>query len=112
MVRDHTHEVPVVRPLVLAAELPAETADFTLVNVAEAVVLVGLAAVPLGVSLWALLDAVRRERWAWALAGRRQVVWLVLILVGALSIVGGLFISGWYLTRVRPVIAAAETGRI
>jgi hypothetical protein len=29
-----------------------------------------------------------------------------------LSVVLGLGISGWYLLRVRPVVAAAESGRI
>ncbi len=50
-----------------------------------------------GVSLWALLDCVRHPQWAWALSGRRQVVWLVAILFGFVSVVGGLVISGWYL---------------
>ena len=43
-----------------------------------------LAAVPLGISLWALLDAARRPQWAWALAGRRQVVWMAAIMLGTL----------------------------
>lgn len=90
---------------------PAETVDFTLSSVGGALLLACLAAIPLGVSLWALLDAARRPRWAWALADRRQVVWMAVIMFGALSVIGGLLISGWYLTRVRPVIAAVESGR-
>ena len=43
-----------------------------------------LAAVPLGISLWALLDAARRPQWAWALAGRRQVVWMAAIMLGTM----------------------------
>ncbi len=66
--------------------------------------------IPLGVSVWALLDAVRHPQWAWALSGRRQLVWLFVILFGFVSVVGGLLISGWYLIRVRPVVAAAERG--
>jgi hypothetical protein len=68
--------------------------------------------IPIGVSLWALLDCVRHPQWAWALSGRRQVVWLIAILFGFVSVVGGLVISGWYLVRVRPVVAAAERGAL
>src|SRR5690606_31391180 len=73
--------------------------DFSAGSVAWALVLACGAAVPLGISLWALLDAARRPRWAWALAGRRQVVWMAVIMGGVLSIVGGLAISGWYLVK-------------
>ena len=66
--------------------------------------------IPLGISLWALLDCAKRPGWAWALAGRRQVVWMAVILMGFISVVGGLAISTWYLTKVRPVIARAEGG--
>lgn len=75
-----------------------------------AVVVASVFAFPLGVSLWALLDAARRPQWAWALAGRRQVVWMAGILFGMFSVVGGLVLSAWYLTKVRPVVAAAEDG--
>ena len=71
-----------------------------------------LAAVPLAVTLWALLDAARRPRWAWALAGRRQVVWMAAIMLGGVSVVGGLLVSAWYLLRVRPTIAGTESGRL
>jgi hypothetical protein len=81
-------------------------------RLAGAVGLAVLAALPLGISVWALLDVARRPQWAWALAGRHQVVWLALVLVGIVTVVGGLAISGWYLLRVRPEIAAAEEGRI
>jgi hypothetical protein len=80
-------------------------------DLAWAVVLAALAAVPLGLTLWSLLDAARRPQWAWALAGRRQVVWMAVIMFSALTVVGGLATSAWYLTKVRPGIAAAEEGR-
>ena len=99
MAGDHTAGVP-----------DGSSADFTLGSVAWALVLACGAAVPLGISLWALLDAAHRPRWAWALAGRRQVLWMAVIMAGILSLVGGLLISGWYLVRVRPAIAAAEAG--
>jgi hypothetical protein len=89
---------------------PSPDVDFTLSSVAGALALACLAAVPLGVSLWALLDAARRPRWAWALAGRRQVVWMAVIMFGVFSVVGGLVVSGWYLLRIRPEIAAVEAG--
>ena len=74
------------------------------------IALTAVLCIPLGVSLWALLDCVRHPQWAWALSGRRQVAWLVAILFGFVSVIGGLLISGWYLVRVRPVVAAAERG--
>jgi hypothetical protein len=68
--------------------------------------------VPLALTAWALLDAARRPEWAWALAGRRRVVWLAVILFGAFTVVGGLVIAGAYLVRVRPEVAAAESGDV
>jgi len=35
---------------------------------------------------------------------------MVAILFGFASVIGGLLISGWYLLKVRPVVAAAEHG--
>lgn len=123
MAADHTAGVPGGSLLlrVLAAgdqpppTLPADavdSVDFTVGSVLVALFWACLFAVPLGISLWALLDAARRPRWAWALAGRRQVVWMALVMAGVLSVVGGLLISGYYLLRVRPAIAAAEAGDV
>ncbi len=81
-------------------------------DLAVALVLAVAAAIPLALSLWALLDAARRPQWAWALAERRQVVWMAAIMLGTLTVVGGLLLSGYYLTRVRHEVAAAEEGRI
>jgi hypothetical protein len=71
-----------------------------------------LCAIPLALTVWALLDAAGRPEWAWALAGRRRVVWLAAILFGALTLVVGLAISLTYLVRVRSEVAAAESGRL
>jgi hypothetical protein len=77
-----------------------------------AIVTATFACIPLGVSLWALLDAAHRPEWAWALAGRRRVVWIAAILFGILTVIGGLLISAYYLVRVRPHVAAAEKGDV
>ena len=75
-------------------------------------VVIALFAVPIGITVYALLDAARRPQWAWALADRHQAMWMALILLGVFSVLGGLAVSGWYLLRVRPVVAAAESGQI
>jgi hypothetical protein len=68
--------------------------------------------IPLGVSVWALLDAARRPEWAWALAGRRRVVWMSVIMFGVLSVIPGLIISSWYLVGIRPRVRDAEDGKL
>lgn len=77
-----------------------------------AVLLAVFAAVPLSLTIWALLDAARRPHWAWALAGRRQVVWMTVIMFSALTVVGGMVVSAWYLNRIRYQVEAAEQGRV
>jgi hypothetical protein len=79
---------------------------------AKAVLATFVACIPIGVTLWALVDATRRPSWAWALSGRRQAVWVALIVAGVFTVIGGLAISGWYLVGVRPQIAAAEDGEV
>ena len=66
---------------------------------------------PLAFTIWALLDAARRPQWAWALAGRSQVAWMAAIIVAALTLIGGIAVSAWYLLKVRPQVADAEDGR-
>ncbi|HEY6532451.1 MAG TPA: hypothetical protein VIY72_09115 [Acidimicrobiales bacterium] len=68
--------------------------------------------IPLALSVWALLDCVHHPQWAWALAGRRQLVWLMVILFGLLCVGPGVVVSIWYLVKVRPVVAAAERGAV
>ena len=67
-------------------------------------------AAPLALSVVALLDAARRPQWAWALAERNQVAWMTMILLGTLLACAGVAISAWYLWKVRPVVARAESG--
>jgi hypothetical protein len=69
-------------------------------------------AVPLVLTAWALLDAAGRPEWAWALAGRRRVVWIAAILFGAMTLFVGLVVASVYLVRVRPEVQAAESGRV
>lgn len=76
------------------------------------VLAISVAAVPLSLSLWALLDAARRPGWAWGLAGRDRAMWMAGICLGILSVIGGLVVSGIYLVRIRPDVAAAERGEI
>jgi hypothetical protein len=85
------------------------------VDLGDLVAALGLAmvaALPLALSLWSLLDAARRPQWAWALAGRRQVVWIAAIALGTFTVVGGVLLCTYYLARVRRDVAAAEEGRI
>ena len=76
------------------------------------ILLISLAAIPLGISVWALLDIARRPAWAWGLSGHNRVGWMAAVLVGMCSVVGGLVVSGLYLLRIRPRVADAEAGRL
>ncbi|MEY2590190.1 MAG: hypothetical protein QOJ67_2174 [Acidimicrobiaceae bacterium] len=84
--------------------------DYSYGQVLLAIVATMIACIPLAISVWALLDAASRPEWAWALAGRRRVVWMAAIMFGVLTVVGGLVISAWYLAKVRAEIRAAEHG--
>ena len=83
-----------------------------LVHLLSTIAVTAVLCIPLAVSLWALLDVARRPAWAWSLADRNQALWIAFVLFGFCSVVGGLVISGVYLLRVRPRIAAAEEGRL
>lgn len=80
-------------------------------DVVWAILVTCLLFVPLGLSVWALLDVARRPEWAWALADRNRVWWLAGIMLGTFITPVGLGISLWYLLKVRPVIATVEDGR-
>ena len=74
--------------------------------------LMAILSIPLAISVWAFLDVAKRPAWVWAFSGRRQVVWLAAIGLGVTTVVGGLIISTWYLSRVRPTLAAIEDGNV
>ena len=76
----------------------------------QVVALLFLAAIPISLSLWALLDAAHRPAWAWSLAGKSQLGWLLAIAVGVLLLVVGVGIALWYLVLIRPAIRAIEQG--
>jgi Protein of unknown function (DUF2516) len=75
-------------------------------------VMLGLlvAAVPLGLSLWALLDAAHRPEWAFAFVNRSRTAWVAACAVGILFCGFGIVVALWYLLRVRPQVAGVEAG--
>lgn len=77
-----------------------------------AIITTAIFAIPISLSLWALLDCAKRPGWAWALSGRSQQVWMATILCGILLVPVGLCVSAYYLIRVRPRIADAEDGKV
>jgi hypothetical protein len=83
-----------------------------LFDLGVALLLATVFAVPLALTVWALLDAARRPQWAWALADRSQAAWMAGIMFSAFTVLGGLVVSLVYLLRIRPSIAAAEDGRV
>lgn len=87
-----------------------EQINFTLQDVLWESVVVIVLLIPLGLSIWSLLDAVHRPRWVWALSGRRQLVWLILIIMGVITMIVGLFVAGYYLAIVRPELRSIEAG--
>jgi hypothetical protein len=97
---------------VLAALGSAATDGATWGDLAAAIGLTILACLPLGISLWALLDAARRPRWVWALSRHPQTPWMAAIVAGVLLTVIGLLISLWYLIRVRPDLRRIERGEL
>jgi hypothetical protein len=81
-------------------------------TVAKVLVTTVLAAIPLAISVWALLDAAHRPEWAFALARRSRTAWVAATGLGILFCGPGVLVAVWYLVKVRPGVAAAESGRI
>jgi hypothetical protein len=82
------------------------------VRLAEVVLGLAVAAVPLALSLWALLDAARRPEWAFAFVNRSRTAWVAATAAGILFCGPGVVIALWYLLRVRPQVAGVEAGRL
>ncbi len=68
--------------------------------------------IPIGLSLWALLDCAKRPAWAWALTTRSRQVWMAAILCGILVMPVGLAVSAYYLVRIRAEVSDVERGRL
>jgi hypothetical protein len=68
--------------------------------------------VPLGLSVWALLDVVNRPAWTFAFLGRSRTMWVVATLAATCTIVVGMGVAVWYLVRVRPQLRDVEAGRL
>ena len=67
---------------------------------------------PLILALLAFLDAARRPAWAWALAERRQVLWMAMIGGATITWVGGALAAILYAFTARPRVRDAENGVI
>jgi hypothetical protein len=103
------------RGLLLAAlliSLAVAVATVSPRDLSVTIAVVTLLALPLALSVGALLDAARRPEWAWALSRRVRVMWMVAILFGAFVLPLGVAVSSWYLLRIRPELRDAENGRI
>ena len=71
-----------------------------------------VAAIPLALSLWALLDAANRPEWAFAFVNRNRTTWVAACAIGILFCGPGVIVALWYLLRVRPQVAGVEAGRL
>lgn len=96
----------------LLADAGTATEEIGAGRLAGAMLVTVVACLPLAITLWAFLDAARRPRWVWALTRHRQLPWMVGIIVGAVTVVGGLAISLWYLLVIRPRLGAVEKGEL
>jgi len=80
-----------------------------------------LSGAALWVALWSIpfvfvgltfLHAARVPQWVWAMAGRTQVLWLVVLLVGNAALPVGIPAAIYYIIRVRPLLKRVESGDI
>lgn len=62
--------------------------------------------------MWAFLDAVHRPAWVWAISGRRRLIWLIMIIMGVITMILGIIVSVYYLIMVRSELRAIENGNI
>lgn len=88
------------------------TLAYNLGDYALAIVAVTIGLIPLGISVWALLDVARRPAWAWALADRDRVRWIASIAFTSVILGVGLTVAMYYLMKVRPHIDAIEQGNL
>jgi hypothetical protein len=72
------------------------------------VFVVGIAG--LGLSVWAMVDALRASEAQWDAIGRKRLIWLAAVGASALFFgPGGAVVAIFYLVAIRPQLAAAKT---
>lgn len=76
------------------------------------IVSIAASAVPIALSLWALLDAAGRPEWVFAFLGRSRTAWVALLTLGLLTCGLGIVAAPYYLVRVRPRLIGVEAGRL
>ena len=84
----------------------------TAIDIVQAIAFWGVIAIPIAITGGAFLDAARRPEWAWALAGRRRVIWMAALMGGIITFVAGPPIAIVYFMTARRDVADAEKGRL
>ncbi len=69
-----------------------------------------VALVPVGVTVFAIVDGAGRPEWAWQRAGQSKAVWIALEAVGIFACFLGLIMSIIYFATVRPKLVLAQQG--
>ena len=82
-------------------------AGASILEVLMSVLLLGLPLIMVGL---AFIDAARRPEWAWALAGRRRVMWMAMLIAGGATVIAAPFFALAYFFIARRDVAAAERG--
>jgi hypothetical protein len=66
--------------------------------------------VPVGVTVFAIVDGVGQPEWAWQQTGQSKAVWIALEAVGIFVCFLGLIMSIIYFATVRPKLVLAQQG--
>jgi len=96
----------------IAALVQEAIEPFSVSDVLVESVVVLFLLIPISLSIWAFLDAVHRPRWVWAMSDRRQLVWLVMIIMGVITMILGIIVSVFYLVMVRRELRSIENGNM
>lgn len=83
-----------------------------MIDLLQAIGSVLLLGAPLIMVGLAFIDAARRPEWAWALAGRRRVMWMALLIAGGATVIAAPIFALAYFFTARRDVAAAENGRL
>ena len=72
--------------------------------------IISLLLLPVGITIWGLVDAASRPDWAWDRAGHRKLLWILLqaVGVGAPFLLIGFVSSVFYLSAIRPKLRSAQ----